>query len=384
MEKTSILSLARGGKPGDRQMSPFSACQNILIRSANWVGDAVMSLPAIRSVREGFPDARITILAKEWVAPLFTGNPHIDRVMLYETSGRHNGIKGRLRLVKDLRNEKFDLAILLQNAFEAALLARMAHIRNRVGYDTDGRHFLLTHRISAKGKKKVIHQIDYYREILTGAGIAAPHRIPVLTVSEEQKKAAGAILCQYQITENQPLFGINPGAAYGNAKRWMPERFAEVSRKMIRQLGMKGVIFGSRGEKALGEEIASAVGNDVVNLCGKTTLEEALAVISRMRVFITNDSGLMHAAAALGVPLVAIFGSTDDTTTSPVGSPAICLRHPVPCSPCMKPECTKERHMCMEGIETEQVFEAVTRVLSGCTPDEPRAGDKKQDGKEQA
>ena len=336
--------------------------KRILIRSTNWVGDAIITTPAIRAVRKNFPEAKISLLAKPWVAPIFYNNPYIDNILIYDAAGKHRGLSGIPSLSKELRKEKFDLAILLQNAFEAALIAVLAGIPNRLGYNTDARSLLLTHCICLKPALKRVHQIDYYLGILEGASLKSDGRHLTLVVTDEERKHAEKILAKHGITGKDRLIGINPGAVFGSAKRWFPERYAALSVKLQEYSGAKIAIFGGPGEKALGHYISELMGNRCVNFCGKTSLREAVALIERCQLFITNDSGLMHVAAALDTPQIAIFGSTDHITTSPGSPKSRIVRVPVPCSPCLKPDCPID-HRCMKNITVDMVYDAAVKLL---------------------
>ncbi len=345
-----------------------SSFSNIVIRTPNWVGDAVMSTPFIRAVRKNFPHADITLLAKPWVSPVYEQNPHITRILCYEASGRHSGTWGKVCLAKDLRRGHFDLALLLQNAFEAALITWMAGIPARLGFDTDVRAMLLTHPIHRYKSFKKRHQIDYYLEILKGAGLMADSEHLEIFFSDTEKQKAAQFIADSGCLRNARVIGINPGAAFGTAKRWFAERYAEVCVRLKSVYpDMLFLVFGSPSETGLGETIRRAVGNGCVNLCGKTSLREAMSLIGCCGLFITNDSGLMHVAAALDTPQIAIFGSTNHTTTFPASPFSRIVRSPVPCSPCMKPDCPTD-HRCMDAVRVEQVFDlALTLLNSGKT-----------------
>lgn len=334
----------------------------ILIRSANWVGDAIMSTPVLRAIRKNFPSAHIGILAKPWVSPLYENNPDIDEILIYDASGKHKGISGKLRLSNDLKAFRFDLAILLQNAFEAALLAFLAKIPNRMGYAADGRSALLTHRIHRPHNYKQIHQIDYYLGILEGSGLKTFGREQTLVISETERKNAEAVLNFHKADNKSRLIGINPGAAYGTAKRWFPDRYAELCKRIEQQMDAKFIVFGGPGEESLGEYICNQVGKNCINFCGKTNLRQAFALIERCHLFVTNDSGLMHAAAALKIPQIAIFGSTNHTTTSPAGDKSVIIRVPTSCSPCLKPDCPTD-HRCMTAVTVDTVYETFRDML---------------------
>ena len=335
--------------------------RKVLIRSANWVGDAVMSLPAIASVRRTFPQAEIFILGKPWVAEIFEENPVVDRVLIYQSPGIHQGLRGKWRLARQLKKEGFELAILLQNAFEAALISFLAGIPRRAGYNTDARAFILTHPVAMTGKIKRGHQVDYYLEMVGSLGFQRAHAVPSLQVSAERQEEARRILESFGIEESQGLVGISPGATYGSAKEWFPERYAGLADRIARDSGARILIFGSGGDNEVAAQVRHNAGVPLIDLTGMTTLAQAMALIARCRLFITNDSGLMHVAAALGVPVIAIFGSTDPERTGPRGEVCRVVRRPVPCAPCLKTECPEDRK-CMKLITVEEVFEEVKKV----------------------
>lgn len=339
-----------------------SAIKKILIRTPNWVGDAVMSTPFIKAVRKNFPHADISLLSKPWVSSVYENNPHIDQIITYDASGRHKGFLGKARLARDIGKEGFDLSLLLQNAFEAALIAWMAAIPRRLGYDTDGRKILLTHPIHRYKSFKKLHQIDYYLEILKSAGLSSVDSDMAIFLSDKEKNRAIQFLRNLGCPENSLIIGINPGAAFGTAKRWLPERFALVCKKIKNDMDSFFIIFGSTGENELGEKISSSIGSSCINLCGKTTLREAISLIDCCSFFLTNDSGLMHVAAALHIPQIAIFGPTDHTTTSPRNSHSHIVRIPVSCSPCMKQDCPTD-HRCMDVITVDHVYDMANKIL---------------------
>lgn len=340
----------------------------ILIRGANWVGDAIMTTPVIRAVRKNFPNAEISILVKPWVAPVFHNNPFVDNVLIYDDKGRHKKGLGTIRLARDLRKYHFDLAVLMQNAFEAALITFLGGVSERLGYDTDARVLLLNRCIKLDPKLKQVHLIDYYRGILKGAGLHDDGATLDLFISDSEKRAAEKTLHNNGIDTSKPVIAINPGATGGTAKRWFPDRFAQLSTKLAEHFGVKVLIFGGPGDTVLGDEIAELSGNVCVNLAGKTNLSQAFAMIEQCSLFITNDSGLMHAAAALGINQVAIIGSTNHITTPPSNSNSRIVRVPVHCSPCMKPVCRYDHHQCMDNISVDMVFNAAVDLMERPTP----------------
>ncbi len=337
--------------------------RRLLIRSTNWIGDAVMTTPAVRAIRQNFPESRISILAKPWVAPVFEHSPHVDEVLVYDAKGRHRKFDGTLRLARDLRKHRFDAAILLQNAIEAGLIAFLAGIPVRIGFDTDARRLLLTHPVRCTRQIKSIHQTGYYLEILKGVGLYAGPRTLELFPGRKDQQRAGAILANHGIGPGDVLIGLNPSATFGPAKQWFPERYAALGDRLNAALGARILIFGGPGDRALGAQICRMMASRAVDLSGRTSLGEAMALIGRCRAFVTNDSGLMHVAAALKTPLVAVFGSTNAITTRPYSDTSRVIREPMDCSPCLKPVCPLGHMDCMGAITVDRVFRMVEGLL---------------------
>jgi heptosyltransferase-2 len=337
--------------------------RTILIRGTNWVGDALMTTPVVKAIRHNFPEARISMLVVPWVTDLFTHNPYIDEVIPYFREGRHKGIQGKIVLLKELKGRKFDLSILLQNAFEAALLAWGARIPRRAGYNTDKRGLLLTHAVAMRPEYKKVHQTQYYLAMARGLGLEAPDTDMFLHVPDEYITHIHSRVKEYGY-EGRPLIVLAPGATYGSAKMWPGERFSLLAKELVRFFGVRLVILGSIKEKGVGDGIVDKVGKDgAVNLSGATSLLEAAAWIKQAALVISNDSGLMHMAAALSKPQLAIFGPTDRITTGPRNCKAVIIYHETVCAPCLKVRCPVD-HSCMESITVAEVFEAACRMLS--------------------
>ncbi len=339
----------------------------ILIRATNWVGDAIMTLPALQAVRENFPGAHISVVAKPWVSPLFENHPAVDRVMVFDKgTGSVKGLTEVLKLSRLIRKERFDLAILFQNAFEAALLAFLGGVKTRVGYRTDGRSFLLTHGVLRNEAVRRVHQVGYYCAILNAVGLPARERDPVLHVGSAAKEQAEDLLKGEAFGPRSFLLGISPGAVFGGAKRWPPERFAVIGDRAAEKWGAGVIVFGSKGEKGICDRVCGSMKHNALNLSGRTSLEVAMGVMGFCDFFVTNDSGLMHMAAALGLPTVAVFGSTDHVTTGPRGPNTRIVRRAVSCAPCMKKECPTD-HRCMLKITPERVWETMESLRRDCS-----------------
>jgi heptosyltransferase-2 len=349
---------------------PAEGIERVLIRGTNWIGDVVMTLPAVAAIRRRWPGARVAVLAKPWVAEVYRLSPDVDEVIVFQEPGRHAGIPGKLRLANELRSRRFDCAILLQNAIEAAILARLAGIPLRAGYNSDGRGLLLTHAVRRTQAIRQVHQIDYYIEMVLTLGCLSAGREVCLRPGSDYQKTAEALFRQYGIGTGHMLIGLAPGAAYGPAKKWFPERFAAVADHLIEATeGGQVILFGSNGDRESTAAVQGSARHPLIDIAGMTNLKEAIALIARCSLFLSNDSGLMHVAGALGVPTVAIFGSTNPATTSPVGDKSVIIHRDVPCSPCLKPVCPTD-FRCMETIGVEEVYEAARKLLDGSGADD--------------
>ena len=345
------------GKPIEK-----SKIHRILIRATNWVGDAVMTMPALEAVRKNFPDADITVLARPWVIPLLETHPVVNHVIPYS---RGNGLREDfleiLRVVRRIREQDFDLAILFQNAFEAALLVFLGGIKNRVGYNTDGRGFLLSHGVRRRDDIMKGHQVEYYLGILKGMGWEADSKDPALFVDPDEDERISTLLRNHGIEVNDFFVALSPGAIYGPAKRWPSERFALIGDWAVERWGAKVLIMGSEREKDIGSEVRKTMNQPAFDLSGVTSLGGAMALISRCGFFVTNDSGLMHVAAALHIPLVALFGSTNPVATGPRGPNARIIQHETECAPCLKPKCPED-YRCMLSITPEEVWQEMEKL----------------------
>lgn len=283
--------------------------KKILVRAPNWIGDAVMATPALSALRVSFPDAEIVVLAKPAIAAVLEAHPDIDRIIFYEKPGKDAGLFGLWRLSQSLRREGFDLAFLLQNAIEAALIAFFAGIPERVGFSTDGRAFLLTK--SAKKNKAPTHRQEAYLSLLCLVGGKVEKRVPYLLVESREREKAHEQLKATSHGGASCVIGLNPGAAYGSAKRWLPERFAQLADRLAAQFQAQILIIGGPKEVALAETVQKEMRHQAIVMTGKTSVREMMALISQCDLFISNDSGPMHIASALRIPQVAIFGPTN-------------------------------------------------------------------------
>ena len=347
--------------------------RRIVVRGPNWLGDAVMCEPALSQVRTLFPEAEITLLVKPGIADLLAQHPAVNRTLVYDDRGRHAGLVGKWTLAGVLRRHRFDLAILFQNAFEAALISFLAGIPRRFGYATDGRTLLLTDPVTVPPRTAQRHQVEYYWDLLKPLGGQGPAPSPRLFVTPDESALIAGRLADAGIGPSDLLIGVNPGSTYGHAKRWLPDRYAEVVNRVVKNAQNRSgarvgvVILGAKGEEPLGKTIADQIKTRTVVCSGQTTVRELMALVKRCQLFLTNDTGPMHVAAAFQVPLVAVFGPTDWQTTSPFGVDAKLVRQPVSCAPCLLRECPID-HRCMTGVTVEQVYAAAVHHLPLVAP----------------
>jgi heptosyltransferase-2 len=341
-----------------------SSVERILVRATNWVGDAVMSIPALQALRQTYPKAHIAILARPSVSDIYAREPFADEMILYTSPKGFNDIRGKWALVGSIRERGFDTALLLQNAFEAAALVFAARIPRRIGYDRDGRGPLLTHAVPVPQAGEISrHERFYYLELLKRSGLTALllDSAAIRLSNTETARTEGRRRLSEDGLDPATVVGISPGAAYGTAKRWLPERFAEAAVL----LGRPVAIFGSANERELCEQIAQSIrsaGIQVKNFAGATTLREYIDLAAACSLYLTNDSGGMHIASALGVPTVAIFGATDEVGTGPTGSLARVVREPVECSPCLLRECPID-HRCMSRVGAPRVAQIASDLI---------------------
>ncbi len=348
----------------------ISRIHRILIRGTNWVGDSVISIPAMREIRRIFPQAQISLLVRPWVRDIYSAVDFVDEILEYDKAGIHHGWTGFRRLIRDLKSRRFDLAILLQNAFEAALIPWCARIPRRIGYARDGRSLLLTNAIRIDPAVNRVHQAHYYLGILSDMGWIERHlwanndyALPInIGIRDSDAAVAGEMLRSAGILEGETIIGINPGAFFGPAKRWLPDRYAAVADTLARLYDARIVLFGSSSDVRIVEEVAAKMASRPLVLTGKTTLGQLMALIKKCRLLITNDSGPMHLAAALDVPQLAIFGSTSDIATGPLSRRAVVIKNPVDCSPCFLRKCPTD-FRCMKGVSVERVLEEAQNVM---------------------
>jgi len=330
----------------------------LLVRSTNWVGDAIMALPALRAVRTRFPEAEITILAKPYVAFIYKNQRVCDNMMF---------VDDKRDKVGEIREQKFDKALLLQNAFEAAWFAWRAGIPERIGYARDGRSLLLTKAVPVPKPGEIpAHEQFYYLELLRRASWldSLPNETFIgLDVPEENRKRAAQFLRSNCVQPDGLRIAIGAGASYGSAKCWPPDRFAELANRLQTQSAVDIILFGTRAEEPVSSAIAAGMHRPPIDLTGKTPIDDLPALLSQCHLFVGNDSGAMHVAAAVGLPVVAIFGPTDPFGTAPVTPRCSIVQEKPYCSPCFLRRCPTD-HRCMTRVTPDAVEAAARHWIS--------------------
>ncbi len=320
-----------------------------------------MSVPALRELRRLLPDAHITLAVRPGTADIFVDADLVDDVLISPS--------GFFATVRQLRAGRFDLAILFQNAFAAALTAFAARVRFRIGYETDRRGPLLTTSLRVPHWKNERHESFYYlnivaeveRRLFGSSEIAGAKPRFDLAVSEERKRRAREMVIENGGPVDKPLAILCPGSVNSRAKRWPAERYAELSDRLT-EAGMNVALIGSPGESDVSRQVVKAARRKPIVLTGQTSVAEVVAIISIANVLVTNDTGPAHIGAALSTPTLVIFGPTNPLTTYPLSPNAEIIREPPDCAPCMLRDCPID-HRCLTAISSEQVFQiAMTMV----------------------
>jgi heptosyltransferase II len=336
---------------------------SIVVRAPNWVGDAAMSVGALRELRRFFPNSHITVVSKPGTADVFTGAEHIDDVLVY----KRTGLKSFFDQVNAWKQREFDLALLFQNAFEAAAISFMARVPLRVGYATERRGFLLSHAVPVPPWKNERHEVFYYlnlvahlEQLLTGSAVEPSAPDTAISVSNNQKREARRFLLERKVS-TKPLVLLCPGSVNSRAKRWPPERYAALA-DQFSDTGATVALIGAHSELDVSQTVAAMTRRPPLVLTGQTSVSEVMALISIADILITNDTGPAHIGAAVGTPTLVIFGPTNPLTTSPFGPAGEIIRQPPECAPCMLRDCPID-HRCMTAIAPEEVFDRAQRAM---------------------
>ena len=345
-----------------------------MVRGTNWVGDAAMTVPALRQLRRLLPDAHITLVTRPSTKGLFADVDFLDEVLVYD---RH-GLRSLLSQVGEWRRCRFDLAVIFQNAFEAALIPALARVPFRIGYATEGRRLLLTHPVPLPEWRSSRHEVFYYLNIvqelerLVDGTETILNTAPdaSLNISESRRTEGLDLLRQQGVQDTGPLVALCPGSINSRAKRWPSERYASLADALIEQLQAEVLLIGSPDELDVTLEVSRQMRNKPILLTGKTDLSQAVAILSLVDLLITNDTGPAHVAPALGRPTLVIFGPTNPLTTRPFSPIAEIVRHPPDCAPCMLRDCPID-HRCMTAISPEEVFARARALLGGAPQQQP-------------
>lgn len=338
----------------------------IVVRGTNWVGDAVMTIPALHELRRIFPDAQITLSTLNWAKGIFQDIDFVDEILGFDRE--KSSFKTVLSQAKVWREKKFDLAVIFPNSFESALLAKLGKVPKRFGYAKDGRSFLLTNPIKLPAWKNKRHEIFYYLNLVaevekiffgTETVLENEPRFE-LNVSETRKTEARKFLAQNGVDFSKKLVVLCAGSANSPAKRWETESFAKLGDRLKNDLDVEVVLDGAKNEVEISQTVAAAMQTKTIVLTGKTNLAEGMAILSVADLLVSNDTGPAHISAALGTKTLVIFGPTNPLTTQPLGSEII--RKDVECAPCKFRECPID-HRCMTRISADEVFEKAAKLL---------------------
>ncbi|KPK69797.1 hypothetical protein AMJ82_04705 [candidate division TA06 bacterium SM23_40] len=357
MERTGLSKL-----PERIEAARGSRAVRVAVRVPNWIGDAVLSTSVLGALGEALSDAEITIIAHRRVAPIFLPSYNGMRVRVFDPVLQHRGVRGLVRFGRGLREDGFDMAFVLPLSFSSAFMTYLSGAGERIGYATQYRSRLLTRTLPLPHDYRNRHLISHYQALLEVVGVDNRRRRPEVQVTSRADDAARRWLGRYSVSESDPLVGLAPGASYGLAKRWPGERFASVARTLAREYSVRVLVLGGMEDAGL-NGIYGLSDASVIDLTGKTSLDEAAALIRRCELFISNDSGLMHVAAAVGTPVVAIFGSTSPTWTGPIGERHTVLAGRADCAPCFARVCPYATYDCLDRIQVSDVLEASRRTL---------------------
>lgn len=340
---------------------PEKTPKKLIIRMPNWLGDLVMATPVIKDLRTRFPDAQITAMAQSNVAAVLAKDPHIDELYSFSRpSAWLRRIENR-DVVGALRKGHYDMGLLLTHSFSSAWAFWRGKVHSILGYEGHWRKYLLDKALSNIPKEDPRHQVLRYKLLLEPLGISPSETKPYLVVDQDEIQAAWERLHDLGINKEHIIVGINPGAAYGSAKCWLPERFQEVAKRLVEDPRVRILFFGDRAGASLVQNICVGLPNTVVNLAARTTLRELIALLELCSVVLTNDSGPMHIASAVGTPLLALFGSTSDVATGPYDCGQVIHKH-VECSPCYRRTCPID-FRCMTRIEVDEVYQKLQEII---------------------
>lgn len=331
----------------------------IVVRTPNWIGDTLMALPAMAALRRHHSADEIWIAAPAGIRDIFAGPETKERLFVPDAAAENASLR---HAAAAWRTGRFDAALLLTNSFGSALEMALARIPRRWGYDRDGRGLLLTRRVRYRRPDKPVHMVRYYLDLMEGLGMETETPEIRLQATPEETGRGRGLLAAAGLDSGRPLAILSPGAAYGPAKRWPTERFAELAALLQKRHGAEIAVTGTLHDREAAAVIGAGLSRPAADLTGRTTLRDLLGVIASAAVFVTNDSGPMHLANALRVPVVALFGPTDPAVTAPYHEPRTVLKKDVVCWPCLYRRCPYD-HRCLAGITAGEAAEAAGAYL---------------------
>ncbi len=338
--------------------------KKILIVRLDRIGDVMLSTPAISAVRKAFPGSHIAVMVSPYASPIIEGNPSVDEVIIYDKKGNEKGLSGNVRFAAVLGRKKFDLAIVLHPTARTHIALFLAGIPVRVGYDKKY-GFLLTKRLPHTKQSGLKHEIDYTLDVLRLAGIEPSGRTLYMPIKKESELTAERIFTAAGIKKDDVVVALNPGASCPS-KRWKAENFAKAAKAIIEKTAAKIVVVSGASDKACGDKTAALIGPGCLNLSGKTDISELASVLKRADVFISNDSGPVHIACALGTPVVAIFGRSDAGLSprrwGPTGHRSAVLHKKAGCEICLAHNC-KAGFKCLDAITVDEVVRTAQEML---------------------
>jgi heptosyltransferase-2 len=338
--------------------SDLRGVSRILVRGANWVGDTVLTYPAVQQLKTLFPHSHLSILVSSPLVDLWKTFPYVDEIIPLQKEKGIGSLGRDLTVGRSLMERSFDLAVILPRSFRSAFQIYLARIPIRIGYRDKGRSFLLTHGIHRTQEVLRSHRVHYFQKLTEPLGEAGSYPTPRIFLREEDRRWAEQVLTDLNLSDGKLLIGMNPGATYGLAKCWYPDRFGDLGKRLCKKWDATLLLFGKEEERPIAREILKNSEDGGIDLTGKTSLLQLAALLERCQLLVTNDTGTMHVAAAVGTPVIALFGSTDPSVTGPWGNGHVVVRKDVPCSPCLKRVCPAD-HRCMDLITVDEVEEAV-------------------------
>ncbi len=344
----------------------------ILVRGTNWIGDAVMSVPALRELRRIFPDAQITLHTRSWADGLFRDVDFIDELVTFEKDRWK--VREIYKNTQFLKADRYDLAVLMPNSFESAVTSFLSGIQRRIGYNKDVRGLLLTDPVAVPEWKNRWHEVYYYlnlvaeveKRVLGRETVGSGDPEPQLAISDERKNAAKEFLASNGVDLRRKTVALGVGSTNSRAKRWPADRFAALADRLSNEAQANVVLIGSEGDREVATAVLADSRTNLIDITGQTDIGDAAAILSVVDLMISNDMGLAHVAPAVGTETIAIFGPTNPETTRPFSFKSEVLRHQVECSPCMLRDCPID-HRCMMRISVDDVMAAAMIKL---LPDE--------------